>query len=236
MAANARIVVAVGTRDLAVDDCPSIGVEAAVAPRHGEARDQPFEVPLERAGQRLVEVVEVEHQRPIGRRVRTEVRQVRIAAELGVDARPRQPGEVGRHQVGGAAVEGEGRDEHPPVAQRHQLRDARRRLLLEQLDRTAPIWRRLPGSVGAPWDLARAPPVPPTRALPPSDARWPRAGSSAWFYSTPIARSSHRPNGMTRLRQTWHAALRQDDLRDTGHPPIRGMTGRLPGSMLRAAG
>ncbi len=57
----------------------------------------------------------------------------------------REPvGEVGRHQVGRTAVERERRDEHAAVADRHELRHAALRLLLEQLDRVGPVRRRLP--------------------------------------------------------------------------------------------
>ena len=44
-------------------------------------------------------------------------------------------GEVARHDQGGAAVEGERRDQHAPVADRHELGHARRGLALEQGDR-----------------------------------------------------------------------------------------------------
>ena len=53
-------------------------------------------------------------------------------------------GQIGRHRVGRAAEERERRHQHPPVADRHQLGHARRRLLLEQLDRIAPIRRPAP--------------------------------------------------------------------------------------------
>ena len=129
------------------------GVEPAAAPGHGEAGDEPLQIPLERARQRLVEVVHVEDEPPVGRRVGAEVRQVRVAAQLGVQARPRRAGEVGGHEVRGAAVEGERRDEHPPVADRHELGHARLRLLLEQGDRVGAIRGRLPRRVSLPRHL-----------------------------------------------------------------------------------
>ena len=52
--------------DLEVDRCPLLLVEATIAPRDGEARDEPLDVPLERAGQRLVEVVDAEDERRSG--------------------------------------------------------------------------------------------------------------------------------------------------------------------------
>ena len=61
--------------------------EPVVAGRDGEARRHPLHVVLERPRQRLVEVVQVEQQPPLGRGERAEVRQVRVAAQLGL-----QPG------------------------------------------------------------------------------------------------------------------------------------------------
>ena len=86
------------------------GVEPAVPPGDREAGHQPLDVPLERAGQRLVEVVEAEHQPPVRGREAAEVRQVRVPAQLHRQAGPRGAGQVGGHQVGGAAVERERRD------------------------------------------------------------------------------------------------------------------------------
>ena len=57
------------------------------APGDREARHQALDVPLPRPGQRLVEVVDVEHQPPIRGGEAAEVRQVGIAAELDVQAR-----------------------------------------------------------------------------------------------------------------------------------------------------
>ena len=53
-------------------------------------------------GQRLVEVVDVEHQPPLGRREHPEVRQVRVAAALHLEARARRRREVGGHHQRGA--------------------------------------------------------------------------------------------------------------------------------------
>ena len=50
------------------------------------AGHQPLDVPLPRSRQRLVEVVEVEDQGPVGRGVPAEVRQVGVPAELDADA------------------------------------------------------------------------------------------------------------------------------------------------------
>ena len=98
-------------------------------------------------GKRLVEVVEAEDELPIGRGIAAEVREVRVAAELRVQPRPRPAREIGRHQVRSAAVERERRDEHAAVANGHELGHAGLRLLLEQLDRVGAMGRRLPVAV-----------------------------------------------------------------------------------------
>jgi hypothetical protein len=72
---------------------------------------------------------------------------VRVTAELRLQARARQPGEVAGHDRRGAAIEGERRDQHAPVADRHQLGNAGQRLLLEHADRVAPPGGRLPSGM-----------------------------------------------------------------------------------------
>ena len=134
----------VRTRHRPVDRLPLLGVEAAIPAGDGEAGHQPLDVPLERARQRLVEVVDAEHQPPVGRGEGTEVGQMRIAAELHVQPGPRRAGQIGRHRVGRAAEERERRHQHPPVADRHQLGHPRGGLLLQQLDRITPIGRPAP--------------------------------------------------------------------------------------------
>ena len=59
-------------------------VEAAIPARDREARREPLHVPLERARQRLVEVVDAEDQPAVGCGEDAEVGQVRVAAELRV--------------------------------------------------------------------------------------------------------------------------------------------------------
>ena len=121
--------------------------EAAIPSGNGETGGEPFHVPLERSRQRLVEVVETEDEPPVGCGEDAEVREVRIAAELGVDPGPRPVREVRRHQVGGPAEEGERRLQHAPIPDRTELRKARLRLTLQQIDRISTHRRRLPTGV-----------------------------------------------------------------------------------------
>ena len=144
---------AVGAGGGEIDLAPGLPVEAPVAARDLEAGDEPLEVPLERAGKGLVEVVDAEDQAAVRRREHAEVRQVRVAAELDVEPGARPGGEVRRHQVRGAAVEGERRHQHPPVADRHELGNAGAALRLEQLDGIGPVVGRLPLAVHAAADL-----------------------------------------------------------------------------------
>ena len=98
-------------------------------------------------GKRLVEVVEAEDELAVGRGEAAEVRQVGVAAELRVEPGPRARREIRGHQVRGAAVERERRDEHAAVADRNELRHAGLRLLLEQLDGVGAMQGGLPVAV-----------------------------------------------------------------------------------------
>ena len=82
-------------------------VEAAISSGDREAGRQPLDVPLERARQGLVEVVDAEDEPAVRGGVRPEVGQVGIAAELHGQAGAGNLREVGSHQVGGAAEERE---------------------------------------------------------------------------------------------------------------------------------
>ena len=111
-----------GQDDLAA----GLGGEPVVPSGHGKARGQPLDVPLERAGQGLVEVVDVEDQPPFRRGERAEVGQVRVPAQLHPQPRGGRAGQVRRHRQRRPPVERERRHQHPPVPDRHQLRHPRR--------------------------------------------------------------------------------------------------------------
>ena len=131
------------------DDCAAVGrVEPSLAPEDLEARREPFHVPFPRTGERLVEVVDVEQHLPLWRGEHAEVRQVRVAAQLDVDAGQGSVREVGRHDQRTAAKEREGTVEHAAMPDRHERRHARLGLLLEERDRVGPRRRRRPPPVG----------------------------------------------------------------------------------------
>ena len=140
---------AIGTSHRQVHPAPLTGVKPEVASSDREASDQPLEIPLKRARQRLVKIVDVEHQPPIRCCERTEVRQVSITAQLHGQAGFGQGREIRGHQVRGTAVERKRRDHHPSVADRDQLRHPRRGLFLQQLNRIATTRRRQPLAVHA---------------------------------------------------------------------------------------
>ncbi len=118
--------------------------EPALATRDRDARRQALDVPLPRARERLVEVVDVEHQIPLRRGEAAEVRQVRVPAQLRREARARRARQIRGHDVRRAAEERERRGHHPPVTDRDQLRHPRGRLLLQQRDRVRALRPRLP--------------------------------------------------------------------------------------------
>ena len=115
-----------------------------------KAGGEPLDVPLPRPGQRLVEVVDVEDEATLGRGVEPEVREVRVAAALGPEARARRRRQVGRHHERRAAEERERRGQHAAVADRHQIRDPCVVLPLQERDRLDPVPRRLELGVARP--------------------------------------------------------------------------------------
>ena len=117
------------------DLAAGLGGEAVVPSGHGQARRQPLDVPLERAGQGLVEVVDVEDQPPLRRGERAEIGQVRVPAQLHPQPRRGGRGQIRRHRQRRPPVERERRHQHPPVPDRHQLRHPRLRLPQQQPDR-----------------------------------------------------------------------------------------------------
>ena len=118
--------------------------EPVVAGRDQETRRHPLHVVLERPRQRLVEVVQVEQQPPFGRGEQAEVRQVRVAAQLGIQAGHRGVLQVRRHDRGRAPVEGERRDHHPAMPDRHQIRLPGQVLRLQQRNRVRAAGGRAP--------------------------------------------------------------------------------------------
>jgi hypothetical protein len=123
--------------------------QAPAAPVHREAGRQALQVPLERRGQRLVEIVDIEHRRTLGGGEGAEIGQMAIAARLHDQPADRRDSQVLGHDCGGAAEEGEGRLAHPLVAQRQQAGDAMAAGLDQRSHRVAPGGRGYPFSLRA---------------------------------------------------------------------------------------
>ena len=112
-----------------------------------EARGHALDVVLERAGQRLVEVVQVEHEGSFRRRVHAEVREMRVAAQLDVQPGRRRVLQIGGHDLRRAAIERERRHHHAPVTDGHEVGLARRVLRFEQRDGIRSVRRGRPPRV-----------------------------------------------------------------------------------------
>ena len=124
-----------------------VGREPDVAAGDLGAGGHPLDVPLPRAGQRLVEIVRAEDESAVLSCKSAEVRDMGIAASLHDNPRIRRRGEVGRHHGRRTAVERERRDEHSPVPNRDELLHTRGRLGTEHRDRIGPVRRRGPLAV-----------------------------------------------------------------------------------------
>ena len=68
--------------------------------------------------------------------------------------------EVARHDQGRTSIEGEGRHQHPPVADGDQLRDPRRRLALEERHGVGPDRARFEAGVARTWHFVARRPSP----------------------------------------------------------------------------
>ena len=123
------------------------GAEAVIAGGNGKAGRQALYVVLERSRQRLVEVVQVEHQGPLGRCEPPEVRQVGVAAELHVQPRRRCATQVGGHDLGRPPIERERRSPHPAVADRDQVGFAGEVLRFQQAHRVGTVTGRGPSGM-----------------------------------------------------------------------------------------
>ncbi len=135
--------------DREMDGVPGgMGVEPAGSAGDDDARRETLDIPLERTMERLVEVVDVEDEVPLGRCEEAEVGEVGVAAELDDDPARRRRRQVRGHREGSPPVEGEGRGRHPAVPDRHQLGGPGDGLLLEEGDGVGSIGRRPPARVG----------------------------------------------------------------------------------------
>ena len=128
-------------------------VEPEVPPGDLHRCGEALQVPLDGAGQGLVEVVQTEDERALGCVEDAEVQQVRITAQLGAQSCGRRRRQVGGHDARAATEEGEGRHQHPAVADRHQLGGPSSGLALEDGDGILAGRQRVPRREGLEGDL-----------------------------------------------------------------------------------
>ena len=121
-----------------------------------------------------------------------------------VRPRMRRGRQIAGHHHGGASIEREWRDQHPAVADRHELGHACRGLALEQVNRIDAVGRTAHSGRG--WSVAPlpAPPSRTRRAQPPSGA--PRLALCQ--PPLPLARCSHDHHGAVRCGAAWTMRLR----------------------------
>ena len=108
---------------------------------------EPLDVPLPGSRQGFVEIVDVEENVALRRGETAEIHQVSVAAGLHAKSGRRGRRQIGRHDRGRAAIEGERRLGHAGEADRDQFRDAAFVGLAQKLDRIAPILGRLPAAM-----------------------------------------------------------------------------------------
>ena len=118
--------------------------------RHREAGPQALEIPLPRARQGLVEVIDVEDQPAFRGGEPAEVHQVPITAKLHREPSARRRSQIGGHARRRSTEEAELRLCHPPVADRQELGHPALPLRHQHVHRIGPIRRRLPIAVSVP--------------------------------------------------------------------------------------
>ena len=115
-----------------------------VAPGDPDTRGQPPQVPLPAAWVGLVEIVEVDHQIPLGRCVEPEVAEVRVAAHHGCDSRCRQMRDVLGHHHRGSAQKSVRRVDHATDPDRDQPVDPPLVTDVDEFHRVGTARRRRP--------------------------------------------------------------------------------------------
>ena len=112
--------------------------------RDDNAGREPLNVPLPGGRQSFVEIVDVEEDVALRRCETAEIHQMSVAAGLHAKSGRGRRGQIGRHDCGRAAIEGERRLDHTGEAQRDQFGDAAFVSLAQKLDRIAPTLGRSP--------------------------------------------------------------------------------------------
>ena len=121
--------------------------EVEMAGGDDDAGRESLYIPLPGSRQGFVEIVDVEENVALRRGEAAEIHQVSIATGLDAKSGGRGRRQIGRHDRGRAAIEGERRLGHATEADRNQFWDAAFVGLAQKLDRIAPILGRLPAAM-----------------------------------------------------------------------------------------
>src|SRR4051794_15368917 len=120
---------------------------AGLAAAEDEARRQSLDVPLPRTTCRLVEIVEVEHQPPLGCGIATKIREMRVSAHLDIESSCRSRGKVAGHHARRPAEKCQRRSKHSAVAERYESRQAVAVLTPQHVDRVRTVRCRCPAGL-----------------------------------------------------------------------------------------
>ena len=153
MLENRRIGAAIAAKERCYGHLAVRTANAGFAPRENEARRQPLDVPLKRPANRLVEIIQVEDNPVVERRIGAKIFYVRIAAQLRHETGVRMTCEIGRHDRHGAAKEPKRRSRHALILDRDEPRDAPAHGLREEGQRIARADVQLEIGMCAPRDL-----------------------------------------------------------------------------------
>jgi hypothetical protein len=115
-----------------------------VAPGNPDTGGQPPQIPLPAARVSLVEVIEVDHQIPLGRGIEPEIAEVRVTAHHGCDSGCGQMRHVLSHHHGGSAEKSVRRVDHAPDPDRDQPVDPALVADVDEFHRVGTIGRRRP--------------------------------------------------------------------------------------------
>ena len=129
---------------------PVIVAQSVRPRREHERRGEPLDVPLPRRRQCLVEIVDVEDDVALRRREAAEVQQMAIAAGLHAYPCLGRGRKISRHHAGGAAIEGERRNQHPSIPHRQQFRQPLGVRNLQLRDRIGAVRGLLPNPMRRP--------------------------------------------------------------------------------------
>ena len=177
-----------------------------MSPGQDHAGGQALDVPFPGRRQRFIQVIDVEDHVALGRGKAAEVREVGVPTGLHPEAGAGGVGQVGGHEHGGAAIKGEGRLDHPTVANRHQVLQPALVGGQHQLDRIPALPGRFPAALVRAGHGVAQPLACPPGARPANDTarRWTRRPDHSGHWLVPLAHpgSAYLASSVYRLGAT----------------------------------